>query len=96
MMTESAESTHGLLMTSPEDFIPYTRLADELIEKATKEQPADVVRLLALNIGWNHQRYGDVPQEDLLRIVPAEPLNEQREHPLNAEPGVGTWRGVGD
>ena len=61
---------------SPDDFIPYTRLADELIGKASKDQLADVARLLALNIGWYHQRYGDVPQEELLRLVRRETLGE--------------------
>jgi hypothetical protein len=35
-----------------------------------------VARLLALNIGWYHQRYGDVPWEDLLGLVRAETLDE--------------------
>jgi len=63
-------------MTSPNDFAPYAHLADELIEKATKDQLADAVRLLALNIGYYHERYGDVPQEELLKMVRAETLDE--------------------
>jgi len=63
-------------MTSPDDFTAYARLADELIEKATKDQLADAVRLLALNIGYYHERYGDVPQEELLKMVRAETLDE--------------------
>jgi hypothetical protein len=34
------------------------------------------MRILALNIGWYHERYGDVPQEDLLRMVRRETLGE--------------------
>ena len=63
-------------MTSPNDFASYARLADELIEKANKDQLADAVRLLALNIGYYHERYGDVPQEELLKMVRAETLDE--------------------
>ena len=63
-------------MAEPEDFVAYTRLADQLIERATKDQLADVVRLLALNIGYYQQRYGDVPQETLLKMVRAETLDE--------------------
>ena len=63
-------------MTSPNDFTPYANLADELIEKATKDQLADAVRLLALNIGYYHERYGDVPQDTLLKMVRAETLDE--------------------
>ena len=66
-------------MTSPEDFTAYSRLADVLIEQASKEQLADVARLLALNIGWYHHRYGDVPQETLLRMVRAETLTQETE-----------------
>jgi hypothetical protein len=57
------DNTHP--MAEPDDFPAYARLADQLIERATKEQLADVARLLALNIGWYQQRYGDVPQETL-------------------------------
>ena len=63
-------------MTEPEDFIPYAHAADELMVKATKDQLADVARLLALNIGWYHERYGDVPQEELLAMVRADDLTE--------------------
>ena len=63
-------------MADLDDFPAYARLADQLIEQATKEQLADVARLLALNIGWYQQRYGDVPQEALLQMVRAESLND--------------------
>lgn len=64
-------------MSHTTDFPAYTRLADQLIERATREQLADVARLLALNIGWYQQRYGDVPQETLLKMVKAETLDEE-------------------
>ena len=63
-------------MTSPDDFTAYARLADELIENATKDQLADLARLLALNIGYYHEKYGDVPQETLLKMVRAEILDD--------------------
>lgn len=61
-------------MSDMEDFSTYARVADQLLEKATKEQVADVARILALNIGYYHEKYGDVPQETLLRMVRAETL----------------------
>ena len=64
-------------MAELDDFPAYARLADHLIERATKDQLADVARLLALNIGWYQQRYGDVPQEALLKMVRAETLDEE-------------------
>jgi len=63
-------------MTEPEDFIPYALAADELLDKASKDQLADVAKLLALNIGWYHQRHGDVPQDLLLGMVRAGTLDE--------------------
>ena len=67
--------TTPLLDTKTEEFTVYARLADDLIERATKAQLADVARLLALNIGWYHQRYGDVPQEELVGMVRADSLD---------------------
>jgi len=63
-------------MTEPEDFVAHAFSADELIAKATKEQLAEVGKLMALNIGWYHQRYGDVPQEELLAMVQGEMLGD--------------------
>jgi len=59
-----------------EDFIAYAHAADELIAKASKDELAEVAKLLALNIGWYHQRYGDVPQDELLAMVKAETLGD--------------------
>jgi hypothetical protein len=59
-----------------EDFPAYSRLADALIERATKDQLADVARLLALNCGYYQQRHGDVPQDTLLKMVRAETLDQ--------------------
>jgi hypothetical protein len=56
------------------DLTAYARLADQLIEAATKEQLADVARLLAFNLGWHQERHGDVPQHVLLGMVRAEML----------------------
>jgi hypothetical protein len=38
-------------LTDTEDYLSYARLADELIEKATKDQLAELAQLLALYIG---------------------------------------------
>ncbi len=64
-------------MTDIDDFPAYARLADQLIERATKNQLADVARLLALNIVYYHQSYGDVPQDTLLKMIRAEALDEE-------------------
>ena len=63
-------------MPDIEDFVAHLRLAETLIEKADKDQLADVARLLALNIGYYQNRYGDVPQDVLLEMVRADALDE--------------------
>ena len=69
-------------MTTSDDFTAYARLADQLMSKATKEQLADVARLLALNIGYYHEKYGDVPQKTLVGMVGAETLNDESQRLL--------------
>ena len=64
-------------MEELDDFAAYNHLADSLIERASKEQLADVARLLALNCGYYQTRYGDVPQDVLLRMVRAEHLDSE-------------------
>ena len=64
-------------MEDTAEFTAYSHLADDLIGKATKVQVADVARLLALNIGYYHEKFGDVPQETLLGMVRAETLNDE-------------------
>jgi hypothetical protein len=63
-------------MPDLEQFVAHLRLAERLIEKADKDQLADVARLLALNIGYYQNRYGDVPQDVLLEMVRADALDE--------------------
>ena len=62
-------------MDAPEAFATYAAVADELIATATKEQLADAARLLALNCGYYQTKFGDVPQDVLLRMVKAEAID---------------------
>lgn len=55
-------------MTDLEDFQSYYRLADLLIEQASKEQVAECARLLALNLAHYKWLYGEVPLEGTLAI----------------------------
>lgn len=64
-------------MGDVEYFRTYAHLVDGLIEKATKDRLADEARRLALNIGYDHEKHGDVPQEQLLRMVRAEMLSDE-------------------
>ena len=71
-------------MTELDDFAAHARLADQLIDRATKNQLADVARLLALNIGYYHHKYGHVPQDVLLRMVKAETITPETAYLLVA------------
>jgi hypothetical protein len=65
-------------MADLSDFQQYYKLADILIEKASKEQLAECARLLALNLAHYQGRFGEIPLEDTLAILDAtEPNDEQ-------------------
>jgi len=60
------------------EFEQYYQLADRLIADATKEDLAECVRLLALNLAHYQGMFGEVPLGDTLAIIDAtEPNDEQ-------------------
>ena len=65
-------------MADLSDLQQYYRLADILIEQASKEQLAECARLLALNLAHYQGKFGEMPLEDTLSILDAtEPNDEQ-------------------
>ncbi len=52
-------------MADLSDFQQYYRLADALIENASKEQLAECARLLALNLAHYQGLYGEVPLDEV-------------------------------
>ena len=44
-------------------FVACLQASDALLEQATKEELAEVARVLALHVGHYRTRYGDVPIE---------------------------------
>lgn len=59
-------------------FAEYYKLADVLVEKASKEELAECARLLALNVAHYQGLHGEVPLSDTLAMVSAaEPNNQQ-------------------
>jgi hypothetical protein len=59
-------------------FQQYYKLADILIEDATKEDLAECARLLALNLAHYQGKFGEIPLEDTLAALGAtEPNDEQ-------------------
>lgn len=59
-------------------FQQYYKLADMLIEQASKEQLAECARLLALNLAHYQGRFGEIPLEDTLAILDATEPNEEQ------------------
>jgi hypothetical protein len=50
-------------------FEQYYKLADTLIEQATKEQLAECARLLALSLAHHQGKYGEIPLGETLAIL---------------------------
>jgi hypothetical protein len=57
-------------------FEHYYKLADDLIEGATKEQLAECTRLLALNLAHHQALYGEIPPDQTLTILEGGEPNE--------------------
>lgn len=63
-------------MTDLSTFKHYHKLADSLIEQSTKEQIAECVRLLALNLAHHQSIHGEVPLDQTLALLDATESNE--------------------
>lgn len=65
-------------MTDLSRFTEHYKLADLLIDQASKEQLAECARLLALNLAHYQGLYGEVPLSDTLALLDAtEPNDDQ-------------------
>ena len=62
-------------MSEIEEFVGYYRLADHLIEAASKEQIAEAARLLAVNVAHYRQRFGDIPLVNFERMMRTQRLD---------------------
>lgn len=47
----------------------YTNLADQLIEKASKEELAETTRLLAINVAHYQSKFGELPLDEMLAMI---------------------------
>lgn len=65
-------------MTDLSRFAEHYKLADMLIDQASKEQLAECARLLALNLAHYQGLYGEVPLSDTLALVDATEPNEEQ------------------
>lgn len=65
-------------MADPSEFEQYYKLADMLIEQATKDQLAECARLLALNLAHYQGLYGEIPLDETLAILDATEPNDKQ------------------
>jgi len=56
-------------MSALSTFAQYNKLADQLIEKSSKEDVAEAARLLALNVAHYQSKYGELPLEETLGMI---------------------------
>lgn len=63
-------------MTDLSTFERYYKLADDLIERSTKEQLAGCTRLLALNLAHHQALHGEIPPDQMLTILEGAEPNE--------------------
>lgn len=59
-------------------FEQYYKLADQLIEKVSKEDLAECARLLALNVAHYQSKYGELPLDETLAMIGMTKPNEEQ------------------
>ena len=69
-------------------FATYLGISDMLIEQATKEEVAEVARVLALHVAHYRQRYGDVSIEESLEMLRTEKISDEMAKTLSDGFGV--------
>jgi len=58
-------------------FTTYLAASDELIEQASKEEIAEVARVLALHVAHYRARYGDVSIDESLEMLRTEKISDE-------------------
>lgn len=56
-------------MSDLSTFEQYYKLADQLIEKVSKDDLAECTRLLALNLAHYQSKYGELPLDETLTLI---------------------------
>ena len=60
------------------NFQQYYNLADQLIEKSSKEEIAECAKLLALNVAHYQSKFGELPMEEKLAMLGMNYPNEEQ------------------
>ena len=63
-------------MSELSKFAQYNKLADQLIEKISKDDLAECARLLALNVAHYESKYGELPLDETLAMIGMTKPNE--------------------
>jgi len=58
-------------------FAALLSLSDDLIEQASKEDIAQVARVLALHVAHYRGRHGDIPTQESLEILRTETIDDE-------------------
>lgn len=65
-------------MSDLSTFQQYYKLADQLIEKVSKDDVAECARLLAMNIAHYQSRFGELPLDETLAMLDIDKPNEEQ------------------
>ena len=65
-------------MAELSSFQRYYKLANWLIDEASKEELAECARLLAVNLAHYQGKFGEIPLDDTLSILDAAELNDEQ------------------
>lgn len=67
-MSERAARTLGMSLAI-EHFLACLKISDELLDDATKDELAELARVLALNIAQYRAQFGEIPVSDSLALL---------------------------
>jgi hypothetical protein len=65
-------------MTDLVELAHYYNLADQLIEKASKQDIAETARLLAVNLAHYKMKYGELPLDETLAMIDIDKPNSEQ------------------
>jgi hypothetical protein len=60
-----------------ERFAAYLKLSDQLMEQASKEDIAEVARVLALHVAHYQSKHGAIPIDQSLDLLAAETISDE-------------------
>ena len=65
-------------MSDLSTFQQYYKLADQLIEKVSKDDLAECASLMALNVAHYQSKYGELPLDETLAMINTDKPNQEQ------------------